>query len=354
MKGTPRALHRWLPWLLLLALVGCNLPQAGAIAAAPTMDLTAAYVTVSALLTPTEDLAPGATPVPPEETATPPGATPTPPPDTQEGPPCNMAAAAPHVDITVPDGTVLRPGQPFTKIWRLINAGACPWTPDYAVVWFAGARLGAPPVVPLGVKVPPGQAVDLAVDMVAPLRPGAYISYWKLRDAKGRLFGIGPGEGSPFWVSIVVQVPGTVTPTDTPTPTQPPTRTPTFTPSPTPVVHAEGTLHLAPDDQVDLDNLQPGSSGADVAYILNADEGHALRPLNGAWLGVYGLSAPSPQACAQAAKAQVSIPLEPLSPGTYLCVLTDQGRLGRLRYLGIPNDTLDLEAEIWEGEEDGS
>lgn len=347
MKPIARVLRWLLPWLALLGMMGCNLPRPGA-TAAPTVDLTAAYATVSGL--PTATAAPPSTPAhTPAATLLPQATTPaSPPPDATAGPPCNMAAAAPHLDITIPDGTVLRPGQPFTKIWRLVNAGSCPWTPDYAVVWFAGARLDAPTVVPLGVQVLPGQVVDIAVDMVAPPHPGTYISYWKLRDADGRLFGIGPGEGSPFWVSVIVQVKGTATPTDTPTPTLTPTRTPTFTPTPTPVVYAEGTLALSPDDQVDLDGMALTNTGADIGYTVSPEGAHQIAPLHEARLGVYGLASPSPQDCAHAAKAQVAVPLEPLSPGTYLCVQTDQGRLGRLRYQGLEGDTLNLEAVIWE------
>src|SRR6185295_11416560 len=30
-------------------------------------------------------------------------------------------------DITIPDGSVLKPGEDFTKIWRIQNTGNCRW-----------------------------------------------------------------------------------------------------------------------------------------------------------------------------------------------------------------------------------
>jgi len=52
-----------------------------------------------------------------------------------------MAAAAPHLDITIPDGTVLRPGQPFTKIWRVRNSGTDAWPDDTVMVFVGGDKM---------------------------------------------------------------------------------------------------------------------------------------------------------------------------------------------------------------------
>ena len=37
-------------------------------------------------------------------------------------------------DVTVPDGTVLSPGEHFRKVWRLRNTGTCTWNRSYKVV----------------------------------------------------------------------------------------------------------------------------------------------------------------------------------------------------------------------------
>lgn len=50
--------------------------------------------------------------------------------------PCNKAVAGQPIDVTIPDDTVMTPGQPFSKTWRLENAGSCTWTRQYAVTFF--------------------------------------------------------------------------------------------------------------------------------------------------------------------------------------------------------------------------
>ncbi len=339
--GFRRSLWVWLlPLVGLIWTSGCNLPR-------PTVTVSPPQTALPTLVRPTVmPLQP--TPSPQVITVTPQppsNGTPTLPPT--ETVPCNMAAAAPRVDVTIPDGTILRPGQPFTKIWRLLNVGSCTWTPDYAVVWFSGPRLGAPAVVPLETTVPPGQAVDIAVDMVAPTQPGRYTSYWKLRAPQGHLFGIGAGDGSPFWVSIVVPAERSPTPTVTPSSTATLTATPTLTPTPTLAVQAQGQVVLHPTEQSDLDTLSPDGTVPDLGYTVDEQGTHWLNPLNGALLGVYGLDEPSPTACREANKAAVALPLEPLSVGTYLCYRTDAGQIGRLQYLGITDEALTLEALTW-------
>jgi len=94
-------------------------------------------------------------------------------------------------DVTIPDGTTLTAGTPFTKTWRIRNDGSCTWTTSYALVFVAGDLLGASPTVNLPSSVAPGQTVDVSVNMVAPTASGHYRSYWMLRNASGKKFGFG-------------------------------------------------------------------------------------------------------------------------------------------------------------------
>src|SRR5678816_1168467 len=71
-------------------------------------------------------------------------------------------------DLTVPDGTAFGPGAAFTKTWRLSNNGTCTWTTSYSLMWVGGDPLGAAPSVQLPVNVPPGESVDLSVNLTAP------------------------------------------------------------------------------------------------------------------------------------------------------------------------------------------
>ncbi|RME82832.1 MAG: hypothetical protein D6775_09800 [Caldilineae bacterium] len=134
-------------------------------------------------------------PAPPEEAAT---ATPT---AVVEN--CTNIAVF-RRDITVPDRTRLKANVSFVKSWRLLNAGTCTWTTDYAVVFAGGDRMGGPDMVPLPKEVPPGTTVAISVPLVAPSKRGTYRGNWKLRSPSGELFGIGKKGKDPFWVVITV------------------------------------------------------------------------------------------------------------------------------------------------------
>ena len=96
------------------------------------------------------------------------------------------------LDLTIPDGTILQPGQPFTKGWRLANTGTCDRTPSNFFAYYQGippdARMGGQDA-PIGVPVPVGSSHDIYVAMVAPYTPGTYTGYWQLLDAAGVPFG---------------------------------------------------------------------------------------------------------------------------------------------------------------------
>ncbi len=176
-------------------------------------------------------------PLPP--TASVPTLTPLPPPPTS----CDRAQFI--ADVTVPDGTVFRPGRPFTKIWRLKNVGMCTWTTAYALVFEAGDKMGGPDLVRLPIMVDTGQTVDLSLNLTAPGSPGSYRGYWRLQNADGVRFGMGPQAADPWWVSI--QAAGTpLTPTRTATATRAPTSTLTATATPTATGTQPATATLTP------------------------------------------------------------------------------------------------------------
>jgi len=107
-------------------------------------------------------------------------------------------------DVTVPDGTTYAPGTTFVKTWRLKNIGTCTWTTSYALVFYSGQQMGAPAAVNFPHNVVPGGTVDLSVTMTAPSSAGHYFSYWKLRNASSRIFGIGYTANKAFWAEIFV------------------------------------------------------------------------------------------------------------------------------------------------------
>jgi Ig-like domain from next to BRCA1 gene len=101
-------------------------------------------------------------------------------------------------DVTIPDGTIMTPGQAFTKTWRIKNVGTCTWTPSYAVVFSSGNSMNGPATQALTGNVNPGDQIDIPVNLTAPASPGNYTGYWKLRDSSGVLF-------DQFYVQIKVQ-----------------------------------------------------------------------------------------------------------------------------------------------------
>ena len=326
----------------LLLSAACNLPQ-------PTPALTPSGAPPSLPATMQPSPAPSQTAEAPQTPLPSPQSSPqaSPPSSTQQPatPPCNMAAPGNPIDITIPDNTALQPGETFTKVWRLINAGTCTWTSDYALVWFSGPQMGAPVTIPLPGEVPPGRAVDLTVDMVAPLAPGTYQSFWKLRSPEGVLFGIGPGAGAPFWVKIVVVAQTSTNPTATPTITPPPTVAPTSSPTPTatPEPHHAGSVTLLPGDALEVDGGEVSS--ADALY-LTLNTNHVLRPQDAATWGIYGRTPPSFEDCQETPHSTADIPLDSLPVGTYLCYQSSDGYHGYARLSALDTSTWSITIEF--------
>jgi hypothetical protein len=137
---------------------------------------------------------PSLTPLPPIATLLPPTPTPIP-----------CLAAQFISDVTVPDGTVIKPNQAFTKTWRLKNMGSCSWTTDFDIVFVGGNAMGAPAAVDIVTTVRPGEMADFSVSMVAPANPGTYRSNWQLRNGSGTIFGLGSAGDKAFWAEIKVE-----------------------------------------------------------------------------------------------------------------------------------------------------
>ena len=96
------------------------------------------------------------------------------------------------LDVTVPDGTPMTPGQDFTKTWKIKNTGICTWDTNYKAIFSYSAppneRMNAQPL-PLTTLVAPGQEVDVSVQFKAPTTPGEYKGYWQMVNSKGIPFG---------------------------------------------------------------------------------------------------------------------------------------------------------------------
>jgi len=90
-------------------------------------------------------------------------------------------------DVTIPDGTVVKPGEKFLKTWRVRNTGTTPWGAGYALAFFGGDRMSGPDSIPLP-AARPGDVVDISLMLTAPTAQGMQKSSWKGRDAQNRFF----------------------------------------------------------------------------------------------------------------------------------------------------------------------
>lgn len=234
--------------------------------------------------------------------------------------PCNLASAGIPLDVTIPDNTRLEPNEPFTKIWRLINAGSCTWSADYALIWFSGDDFGALLAQPVITVIHPGESVEFAVDMIAPDAPGLYAGYWMVMSDSGELFGIGPNGNSPFWVRIQVMA------VDTPTPTI------TTTPKPTSVVFSTGQVILSADQAIDLDYGDLDlSDQADGIFEESVEGRLQWSSLNEGRFAIFGLSKPGELECTLATLSEQPISVSGLEAGIYLCYRTSDGLPGMMQ-----------------------
>lgn len=336
-------------YLLVVGTLGCNFPGPfNKPAASGTPSLL--YGTVASLLTQTaSNLTPSPfstatleilqTPSPTNLSVAPASATPGP--ITQMVSPtaiCDLARAGIPFDVTIPDDTIVQPGEAFVKTWRLVNAGTCTWNRNYALVWFSGDDLGVRRAEPFGVLVSPNDVVDFSVDMVAPMNPGMYQSNWKLRNDRGDLFGIGPGGGAPFWVRIQVVAAATSTATQAP---------PTVTPTPNILVRGNAVLKI--DESIDLDTGQKeNTEDADAVYQL-VETKAAISPQSGARFGLPLNFSPSLNECQRALVSDAPISLAVELEGRYFCVSTSRGLPGSVRLSRIDLENLEIELEyiVW-------
>lgn len=105
-------------------------------------------------------------------------------------------------DVTIPDNTIISPGNSFTKTWRLKNSGSCSWTTNYKLVYSSGEQMGGAAATALPGNVNPGQTIDISVSMVAPTSVGTHQGYWRMQNASGGAFGWGINGDQAFWVLI--------------------------------------------------------------------------------------------------------------------------------------------------------
>jgi hypothetical protein len=150
---------------------------------APTANVTQTPLQFSPTLTP---LAPVASPTRPQTNTT-----------------NSACASASMVSETIPDGTIYKPGQQFTKTWQVKNTSTCTWDTTYKIVFWSGDILGGGYVYNMPQLVPPGGTVPISLVLTAPTSDATYRSEWMLQTPDGTNFGVGQ-YSVPFYTEVVV------------------------------------------------------------------------------------------------------------------------------------------------------
>ncbi len=152
--------------------------------------------TATGILPPPSTSVPTNTTIPP--TIAPPSSPTTQPTATHE---CDKAQFI--TDVNIPDGTLMNPGQVFTKTWRLKNIGTCTWA-GYSLVFDTGNSMGGAASTAIG-NTPPGGTVDISINLTAPAAAGNYRGYWRIRNTSGTLLPVINGyQIKSFYVDIKV------------------------------------------------------------------------------------------------------------------------------------------------------
>lgn len=96
-------------------------------------------------------------------------------------------------DLTIPDGTVMKPGEDFTKVWAVQNTGNCTWDDGYSLIYVGGSTPNLDPVN-FDIKieedfVSPGETADFDIKLTTPCTVGKYEGHWRMRNDRGQYFG---------------------------------------------------------------------------------------------------------------------------------------------------------------------
>jgi hypothetical protein len=108
-------------------------------------------------------------------------------------------------DVTIPDFTLVEPGERLDKRWLVQNNGTCDWGPGYRLVHLGVDEFSGPSELAL-YPAASGSSAELRVELVAPEEPGEYLSRWQAYS----------DEDVPFGQEIYLLV---LIPTPTPEPT---------------------------------------------------------------------------------------------------------------------------------------
>jgi hypothetical protein len=100
-------------------------------------------------------------------------------------------------DVSIPDGTIVSPGEKLDKRWQVENNGTCNWDQEYRVRLVAGPAMDVPTEQALYPALAGTQAIVRMI-FTAPETAGTYRSAWQAYSPRGEPF------GDPFFIEVVV------------------------------------------------------------------------------------------------------------------------------------------------------
>jgi len=105
-------------------------------------------------------------------------------------------------DLTILDGTTVRPGEKLSKSWIVLNTGSKPWPATTKLQFLKGNEevfSSAVREFPVDIAAA-GTSVTVTVDLIAPEKAGPYTTYFILSDGIKQF-------GSQLWIKIEVAPP---------------------------------------------------------------------------------------------------------------------------------------------------
>lgn len=101
-------------------------------------------------------------------------------------------------DVSIPDGSLVKPGEALDKRWLVQNNGSCNWNEQYRLKLISGPAMGVPAEQALYPARSGTQAI-LRILFTAPVEPGLARSSWQAVSPLGEVF------GDPIYIEVFVE-----------------------------------------------------------------------------------------------------------------------------------------------------
>ena len=114
-----------------------------------------------------------------------------------------------------------------------------------------------------------------------------------------------------------------------------------------PVTYSTSLLDIPQTYEADLDNATVGAPGADLWFEAVTNVERYITPVNGARLALGDGTNRGFAGCSAAAFSPNRVPIGLMTPGTYVCLKTNEGRISQFRVNGFAGTTLKIGYTTW-------